>query len=294
MSGVRAPMPFVVGVPRSGTTLLRMMLDAHPELSIPPETGFLIPAFPLIASRPDDLRVRLWETIIGFETWPDMHLSADDLRTAFEEIEPFDPAEAVRTFYRLYARRFGKARWGDKGPLYSPLLRQIEQLLPEASFVHLIRDGRDVAVSVRPLFFSPGSDLETIGRDWRDRIEGARALGAHCRSYLEVRYEELIHRPETELRRICNAIELPFDPAMLRYHERSGERLDEVFGRWDAAGELVISKEERLYNQRFTTRPPDAARIGRWRGELSPVEVAAFERVAGELLDELGYGLTIA
>src|SRR5881394_462023 len=146
------PASFVVGVARSGTTLLRLMLDAHPDLAIPHETHFL-PAVLALAGDAD--RDELFRRVTEFETWPDLGLDAHDYRRAIEGVEPFDLATGVRVFYRLYAARFGKVRWGDKTPPYLGHLAAIERLLPEARFVHLIRDGRDVAVSLEPLWFAP-------------------------------------------------------------------------------------------------------------------------------------------
>jgi hypothetical protein len=163
-------------------------------------------------------------------------------------------------------------------------------LLPEARCLHLIRDGRDVMVSVRTLWFRPGDTVEACAADWSQRIARTRALGAQLSAYLEVRYEALVRSPEPTLREICRFLDLAFDPAMLAYHTRSAARLDEHQSRYDTAGRLVISKDARLYNQRFVKEPPRPDRIGRWRAELSADEARRFEAVAGEWLERLGYG----
>lgn len=74
-------------------------------------------------------------------------------------------AEGVRLFYRLYARRHGKARWGDKTLLYRLHLTEIEKILPEAHFIHSIRDGRDVALSLREVWFAPSQDISALVQD---------------------------------------------------------------------------------------------------------------------------------
>ncbi len=280
------PMPIIVGVPRSGTTLLRMMLDAHSELAVPPETGFL----PALADlEPDsDAATSAWSIITGFHTWPDFQLDADALRTALER-GPCSPADAARTFYRLYAERFGKARWGDKTPTYGSELDRISSLLPEARYVHIIRDGRDVMLSVRELWFRPGETVEACAEDWARRLAQTLELGARARHYFEVRYEHLIAAPEETLRTICAFLDLRFEPAMLSYHRRAAARLDEHQARYAADGTLVISKAERVRNQRFVTEPPRLDRVERWRKELTPDELRRFDAVAGEWLARLGY-----
>jgi hypothetical protein len=217
------PMPVIVGVPRSGTTLLRMMLDAHSALAIPPETGFLLPLAALDSAAGDGRAAAA--AITRAETWPDFHLDATAFEAAIARLTRCTPAEVARTFYRMYASRFGKARWGDKTPAYGTAIDQIAALLPEAHIVHIIRDGRDVMLSVRGLWFRPGDTVEACAEDWARRVARTREIGQRLPRYLEVRYESLVTSPETTLKTICRFIDLAFEPAMLRYHERAGSRL---------------------------------------------------------------------
>jgi hypothetical protein len=286
ISSVRPPVPFVVGVPRSGTTLLRLMLDAHPDLCIPGETWF-VPRAARLGGRGEDLRDALVRTIVGCSTFPNMEIDEAELRAGLARVEPFDLAEGVRTFYALHAARHGKTRFGDKTPVYSEHMRAIERLLPEARFVHIIRDGRDVAVSVRPLHFSPGSDIETIARDWRDRILRARRAGGRRRHYLEVRYESLVADPGTELRRVAAFLELSPEPAMERWYETPWEPARHA-GVTSQDGVRRVPEGRRRHFAR-AAGPPDEQRVGRFRRELSAEDRARFEQVAGDLLDELGY-----
>lgn len=280
------PAPFIVGVGRSGTTLLRLMLDAHPEMCMPPETGF-IPAARNKLYDAMDPRREFVKVITEFETWPDFNLSPDEFYRAIPE--PFELSAGIRAFYRLYAARFAKRRWGDKTPVYSSQMPQIEAVLPEARFIHLIRDGRDVALSLRPLWFAPGKDIRTIAHHWKNRIQQAKALSRNCRHYLEIHYEDLVRQPEIELGKICTFIELVYQPRMLNYFNGARKRLDEIKTRYRPDGSLLISKEERLFNQRFTLSPPDRSRIFRWKHEMTREEQREFETEAGELLKTLGY-----
>lgn len=156
------PMPIVVGVPRSGTTLLRMMIDAHSVIAIPPETGFL-PSLADLDPEQDASRTAL-DIITALHTWPDFGMDAVALRETLDRLSPITPADAARTFYRTYAARFKKHRWGDKTPTYGSSIDRIAALLPEARFIHIIRDGRDVMVSVRGLWFRPGDTVEACAK----------------------------------------------------------------------------------------------------------------------------------
>ncbi len=283
-------MPVIVGAPRSGTTLLRFMLDAHPDLAIPPETGFLCLPF---TCPENQLREVMWHTLTHWPAeapnWPDFGISEQDLRAEFARCEPFSITSGLRAFYRLYTARQGKHRWGDKTPAHAWCLDTISQRLPECHVIHLIRDGRDVALSLRPLWFSPGRDMITLATQWRDWITAARKQSGALPHYLEIRYEKLVAEPERVLREICSYLRLPFAPQMLDYHERTPNRLKEHGTRFHADGSLLVSQEKRLAQQNLTTHPPELSRIQAWKRDMTQDEQRQFESIAGELLRKLGY-----
>jgi hypothetical protein len=285
-------MPVIVGAPRSGTTLLRFMLDAHPLLAIPPETGFLMQAR-FIEGQGDVARDVLFNVITGFPpagpTWDDFGLTKEELRFELELVEPFDVPHGIRAFYRLYAAHQSKPRYGDKTPLYCEHIGAIRQMLPEARFIHIIRDGRDAALSLRPLWFAPGKDVTSLAEQWRRMVRTARAEAGE--DYLEIRYEKLLTETEDVLREVCAFINLPFDPAMLRYYEGAPERLKEHVTRRAPSGEVVVTHEQRVTQDQLLMKPPQRERIFRWKEEMSQTEQSEFQAAAGDLLQELGYEL---
>jgi Sulfotransferase family len=286
------PAPFVVSSPRSGSTLLRMMLDAHRELAIPSETHFipdLIAAFD--AGRPSaEEAVRM---LREHRRWDDFHLSEPELLSRMREHEPLTAGDAIRSFFALYAQSQGKPRWGDKTPEYVEHMREIERVVPEARFIHVIRDGRDVALSrtrwrLRRVGRKP--PVERLARKWRRAITVARKQGGRLGHYMEVRYEDLIADTEPTLRRICEFAELEFDPGMLRYHEGAAERLAEIAHTLpEREDRTALAGEARLSKHEMTTKPPERTRIFAWRSEMSQEDLATFEREAGDLLAELDY-----
>lgn len=287
-------MPVIVGAPRSGTTLLRFMLDSHPMLAIPPETGFL-PEANKIKQTGTQAREELFRLVTTFPAdapvWPDFDLDARQLWEELQEIEPFDIREGVRAFYRLYALEQEKERYGDKTPIYCEHVGAIEELLPEAHFLHIIRDGRDVALSLRPLWFAPGQDIGTLANYWSRLVRSACEAGRAAKAYMEVRYEELIRRPEVELKRIGAFLDLPYDASMLRYWERTPERLKQHKARLRVNGAVLVSHEQRLAQQRRTMEPPQPCRTFRWKQEMSETDRAEFISYAGDTLEALGYEL---
>ena len=268
-----SPPLLVLGVRRSGTTLLRVMLDRHPDLAIPDESYFI----PQLADRQRS-KVDVESFLDDLSRLPTIHeweIPLDDVRARLRPGMPL--GEAIGAVYETYAAIRGNHRWGDKTPMYMQRLSLLERLFPDARYVHLIGDGRDTAVS----FLSMPAGIvtrtwahpETAGEfacQWRTEVEAARALGRRVGDrYLETRYEELVADPERELRRICELAALEFAPSMLEY-----------------AGKVDVSTKP--HQQSLTKAPTPGLRD--WRSELSPADVEAFEEVAGDLLRELGYG----
>lgn len=284
--GVLQAAPFIVGAPRSGTTLLRLMLDAHPWIAIPAETHFY-EAVLGVDPRSDDWVGAVVAAMVGSYAWGDYGMDAGAFERAVRAASPTEPAGVLRTFYHAYAARFGKPGWGDKFPGNTLLIRGIAGLLPEARFIHIIRDGRDVAASLREMWFRPGDSFESCIAYWAKFVRAARREAADGIPYLEVRYEALVQDPQAELRRICAFLEIPYDPSMLTYHQTAPRRLSEM-GSWNFFGRF-IPREVLLGIHTKTHQPPATDRIGRWKAEMSALDAANCARAAEGLLDELDY-----
>jgi hypothetical protein len=278
--------PFIVGVARSGTTLLRLQLDAHPELAIPPETSFGTVA---AAAATIDGPHQLLDALKQHEAWPDLLLDDEEALDLIERVTPWSVGDALRAIYRALAAREGKPRWGDKTPGHMGCMPALAELMPEAHFVHLIRDGRAVAASVRDLPFVPGGgSIEAIADDWRDQIVAARRAALAIPHYRELRYERLVRDPEPALRELCEFLDLEFSESMLRSHEFARRRLEQLpVERPGPAG--IATRADRMARHANVMRPPDPTLVDRWRTLLTADEVARFESRAGGLLTELGY-----
>jgi len=270
---------FVVAAARSGTTLLRVMLDRHPAVAIPGE-GHFIPHLWSTRERygRDEMveRPEVWLGDLGrhpsFRFWD---LSIDAVRDEFGGRTVLTFADAVDAAYRAFARRAGKPRWGDKTPNYIDHLPLLAKLFPQARFVHMIRDGRDVALSTIDLkgFHRHAS---TCAHFWGRQVGGAMREGERLgqERYLELRYEDLLDEPERELRRLCEFVDLPFHESLLEHDERDLQKLPERF---------------RAIHSRLALPPTKGLRD--WRIQMSSSEVAEFEAVAGSELAAAGYPL---
>ena len=284
----REPAVFVVGMNRSGTTLQRMMLDAHPQLTIPPETHFvpdLIKAVREPGATPEDAL----EAMKSAREWGDFGFSDEEMLARLRALPKLRPGAAVRTFYEAYMQQQGKPRWGEKTPTYVQKMKLIQRALPEARFVHVIRDGRDVALSVLDRTVRDLSAGD-VARRWQKKITKAREDAPALEHYTEIRYEDLIMRTEPVLREVAEFCDLPWDDAMLSYYERSGERLKEMARALPGDGRAKeLSVERRMKTHEMTTKPPSADRVARWRTQMTAEQRVEFEAEAGDLLAQLGY-----
>lgn len=265
------PFPFFVGSGRSGTTLVQAMFSSHPALAVVHESQFI----PRLAGRYTRGRFAAEAFLNDVARSPDfrrLHLDLDELRQRLLLVG--DYPQAVREIFTCYAVANGKSRYGDKTPGYVLDLDLLARLFPEARFVHVIRDGRDVAMSYLERQFGPG-DLGQAALYWRQRVTAGQDSGARLgpQRYQELRYEELIDDPEETLKKVCGFIALEYDPSMLRYFER--------------VDQLTAAAADPGAHQSLSLPPTRGLRD--WRTQMEPADVALFERLAGGTLASLGY-----
>jgi hypothetical protein len=265
----------LLGVSRSGTTLLRVILDRSPGIAIPDESFFV----PLLARRHRG-RVdveRFLDDVSRLTVLVEWGLRPRDVEPLLRR--DLTAGEAIAAIFEAYALKAGKPRWGDKTPMYMRYPALLERLFPAAQYVHLVRDGRDAAASFLRMpegtftrTWAHPESAEEFACLWRVEVEAVRELGRRVgpSRYHEARYEELVSDPESTVRAICAFAELPFELGMLEY-----------------PGEVDVSAKP---HQQRLLQPPTAG-VRDWRSELAPDDALAFERVAGGPLSELGYPL---
>ena len=275
------PIPFIVGVGRSGTTLLRLLLDAHSELAIPPEANWLELVLGHIEKIPFDFEACL-AAFNSAPSWPDYSISPNQLMEILQNHDVDNRGKTLKAIYALYAFRHGKARYGDKTPKNILRIERLSQLIPEAHFVHIIRDGRDVAVSWKNVWFGQGLGIEKLAKMWSDQITGARAQSKNA-NYMELRYEDLVTNPRVELEKIAAFLQLPFQESQLQFHLNAEHRLSEF------RDMPHVSASTRLNTFKLVHQPPLKSQIGRWQKELDLADLNAFQLISADLLSQLGY-----
>jgi hypothetical protein len=268
---------FVLGAARSGTTMLRLMLNRHSRLAIPFESHFLRQIFAeLPTHRPLDAREaeRMAELVAGeknFRTW---HLDAADVRRELVRRAPAPLAALVDALFRMEIAPTGKPRWGDKTPQYYVCWRQLMGLFPGSRLIHIIRDGRDVNLSLERVGWH-GPTSTDRARYWQERVEmahaAARELGPDRN--LIIRYEDLVLDSRATLEAVCDFLGETFEPRMLEFFEDADAHLSDIDG--DVHGKLH--------------RPPRPEDIGRWRQEMPVERQREFEAIAGTALRVASY-----
>lgn len=274
---------FIVGVHRSGTTLLRYMLSSSPRVYVPPESDFIPRFFGDPTSAVGRARAQqILNALFGehryrlfARDWKGDRPTVSDLMGPRESIPAGD---FLCGLYDRYAAGYGAVRWGDKTPVYTDYMDLLHRLLPTARFVHIYRDGRDAALSMVEKW-GPREwhiDLYQASWNWVRRLSRARRAGRRLgpEYYTEVRYETLVADPESELRRVCAFLGEPYHEAMTRPQETARRDIE----------------ADNPFHQNLR-RPPNEGQIGRWRHRLSTRDQRLMQRVAGRLLEELGYPL---
>ena len=282
-----SPGIFIVGAPRSGTTLLRLMLDSHEVLAIPPETHFLGDIFAANESREITPKTML-SLIVHSRRWNDFGIAKEVLQDHLYSCNPFSLSAGVETFYCLYASKFGKSQWGDKTPEYGHLVDKILDGFPGSKIIHVIRDGRDVYLSLRSTWFGQKWRVKQHAAYWKEYISFVDQYRSARDRHLSIRYEDLVLNPSATLRSICAFAGLDYSDELLSYYRTAPERLGELKDYHAPSGRL-IQRDQRLAIHKLTSVPPVISRIARWKSEMTQDEIVNYLSVAGELLAAYGY-----
>jgi Sulfotransferase family len=268
---------FILGAPRSGTTLLSLMLDSHSRIAIPYESHFIVSYFRRFvesgnAWNPAD-RKSVVESILRepyVRKW-DRPVCINDIR-----LEACDTlAGTIDQIFGAYAGHCGKDRWGDKTPGYTGHAHVLNSLFPNCQFIHLIRDGRDVAISHARQPWGP-ADWPTALVSWVAVVGCARKMLAMLpptRRY-EIRFEELVENPDRELRVLMEFLGMAYEESMVSaYTSRASNKV----------GARIENQHANL------AKPPSTSERGKWKEQLSRSDQALAYEIAGPLLDELKY-----
>lgn len=283
---VRLDPVFVVGYKRSGTTVFRLMLNAHDELFIPTESEYIQRAPKIMGTRlfqKEDIDDLLKQLPHGSF---DLFMDREMMRPYLESALPGDLSVVIAALYQACAEQLDNpgARWGDKKPQHWQFIDGLTQWYPDAQFIHICRDPRDVIASIEQHL----SD-QVHGRGWLPphvisawhwnyvirQMERQSQRLPETR-FTQVRYEDLMADTEGELRRLCGFLNMPFLEQMLQFQEQAKD--ERVQGSHEH-GDLHVN----------TAKEVTTKRIGRYQDSFSPSQVADIEAVAARGMKIKGY-----
>jgi hypothetical protein len=256
---------FIGGAGRSGTTLMRVMLDAHPRICCGPELKVL----------PSIAELYLTVTCSFASVMQSYGNSKDEIAKRFRQL--------IEGLVEAFRRTSGKPRWAEKTPHNAIVMAPLGEIFPDARFLHVIRDGRDVVCSLITMdWFDPatGQRLEYVksvakaARYWREVVGRAREQALQpslSGRVLEVRYEALVADPETVMLRVLDFLDERWDAAVLAHHTKNR------------------SHEPVEASTHQAAKPVNQSAVGRWREEMARSDISTFRLEAGQLLRELGY-----
>ncbi|WP_286292350.1 sulfotransferase family protein [Methylomarinovum tepidoasis] len=277
------PPIFIVGAPRSGTTLLQYMLRSHPDISLPTgESHFIVPLLKHAheygdLSQLENIRrvlARMYQQSANFlET--DLHglkFEIDKLAETFHQEGRHTMPAIISGLFEKNAAGEGASIWGDKTPYYVLHMPLLRQHFPGCRFIHLIRDGRDCALSM----FQRRHDFGVYNtffaaKYWEIYVEIGRQTGKGLgiKIYHEIRYEDLLERPEATMRDLCAFLNVQFHDSLINF-KKSGE-----------AGKTPLLQ-----------KPLQRDNRQKWRSRMTPRQILLFERAVGPTLQDCGYPLT--
>jgi len=278
---------FVMGAPRSGTTLLRLLLTTHLDICIPPESLF----FAALEPKYGNARIQSEEFLddLYSEQFPkfcEWNVGRELLSNNLKCYQELNYALAVETVYQTYRQQLDPEAsvWGDKNPCHIHHVDKIWRHFPESKIILIVRDFRACYSSmknivageqgVKEIWTGPRT-LEGMTRQWNQVINLVDKYHQKSEQFYLVYYENLVREPVAQLTKVCEWLGMSFQESMLNFYWRNAEL------------NLVLPSQTVLNPNTF--KPIDSERIDAWRCELSFAEVEAIELSNRKSLERLRY-----
>lgn len=241
----------IVGIGRSGTTLLMCMLNEHPDIVTPPEFHFISQH---IAKQPNMKLFEASERLKKDQRFARLGLDVEDVIRHFrDQNEPFSPDRLYRSILNTYAYKQKVNIIGDKAPKNIEYLPVLHKVFPQGKIIHLIRDPRDVYLSRIKADWSMSRPDTLQFLAYRVQYDMGRQIGQRLfgDNYLEVHYEELLKQPEIELKRICDLLEVSFSPKMMNFSNSASKLVfsDEMSWKKETFGPLLIKNKDKWFTE---------------------------------------------
>jgi hypothetical protein len=279
----KIPFFFILGRPRSGTTLLQTLFDTHPNVIIPPESAVITECY-------DRFRhVKVWQKkdiyelidflydLRKFDTWKiDRKTLTNNLLSFNGE---FNFNLIIRIIYNHYQSSFKKENillFGDKNPRYSKYPAKMKAIFPDARFIHIVRDHRDHILSMQRVKLLNGN-LPLIAQVWKkSQKETFRFISNYKDKVLSVRYEDFAGDPETHQKRMCSFLNIPYDDNMLNFYQEK-----------DKIGSDELKKNQLFHSNLY--KPVSTGNVEKWKSKMNESDVKRADYYVGKTAELSGY-----
>ena len=268
------PPVFILGVQRSGTTLLRLILNSHPNIAIPEEAAFLRPIMKkkyICDEIPwTDLK-RIYNYLKDSPHYALWNYDSSKFLNWFKKQSSISLREFIINLFMSYAESEGKIRWGDKTPSLFRKVDLLYQLFPEAKFIHIVRDGRDVFDSRRRMD-SNKDNSPVMAIEWCYKIHKIETFFESLppSNKYTLRYEDLLINPEETLEKLCEFMQIEYEPQMIDFYKKS---------------KYYIGS----HHSKLIFRPITSENLQKWKINLSGQEIKVFDLIAKRYLKKYGY-----
>jgi len=274
-------MVFIVGMPRSGTTLLNYILHTHSKISIAPETHFFDKFFSKYEnfnSYSHSKKIELLNSYLNNEDIEILDFTKEEKKQIIDNAVLSD-FELKKTFYEIlkkYSEKNNSKILGEKTPAHLEYIEILNKWFPNAKFIIIYRDPRDVCLSLKNVPWNNGNS-ETNARRWNRYIELSNKYKQNNQissKLLEIQYEELILTPISIIKKICSHIEVSYEEQMLKYYENT----------------TIKSKELKLVTWKDKNKESiDKNNFNKWINKLSLDEIKIIETITSSNLEKKGY-----
>lgn len=290
----KIPIFFILGRPRSGTTLLTTLFNAHPNVRIAPEFPIMLFLYQRFKNVKywDEATIRsfidhaYYNSKFNYRTLENLKI---DRETIIRELLKYEGRGNLQLFlkginyfaYSVFNKE--ETQWiGDKNPIYSINANRFRKIFPEAKFICIIRDYRDNFISIKKL-----ADKEVEVEAPVLSLQVARwryftRLFLKCKErfpdkYYILRYEDLVTSQESTFRSLCEFLGINYDPSVFNFHEKKEETLN-IYGNivWEKFHENLL-------------KPINTGRMNTWQDKLTNRQVRMADQIAGKYADRTGY-----
>jgi hypothetical protein len=304
MEKINTPMFFIIGRPRSGTTLLKTILETHPNIKIPFECPLIIYLFGKYG------KIKIWNNKKKNQLISDLNeiplfnywvIDKNNLKTSLSSmIGNYTFQEIIKKIYLNHiSYKYKKnIQWiGDKNPEYTMYTKELSEIFPNSKFIFIVRDYRDHYVSIKNSKLGyPSAALTTLR--WKEAIDNINKLSKIKNKVHIIKYENLVNNPKLEINKICSFLNIKYHKKMIKFYKNK-QLMNYYKKRWlkiktkNSKQKIQISSNRKLSNitkiHKSLFNPITNKKIGIYKTKLSKNEIKICNNIIKNYKGKISY-----